>query len=73
MSGPFKQKGWEAYTKVKNKPVKPSKTETGIVTEDTRPWKDDKGIWHYPKGYSGQKKYQERGQSRSSKSKRKTQ
>ena len=24
MSGPFKQKGWEAYTKVKNKPIKPS-------------------------------------------------
>jgi len=60
MNGPFKQKGWKAYTKVKDKPIEPSKTTTGVVKEDVKPWKDDKGVWHYPKGYSSQKKYQSR-------------
>ena len=32
MSGPFKQKGWEAYTKVKDKPIKPSENKTSKGT-----------------------------------------
>ena len=60
MSGPFKLNGWKAYTKVKDKPIKPSTTKTGVVKEDEKPWKDKDGVWHYPKGYSSQKKYQSR-------------
>ena len=31
MNTPFKMKGWKAYTKVKNKPVKHSTTKRGAI------------------------------------------
>jgi len=83
MSTPFKMKGFSGFG---NSPKqKPSfnlkgyfKGEQGLVPDyKGKSTKETiKSIFEtkeYPGGYSKQKKYQERGQSKSSKSKRKTQ
>ena len=42
MSGPFKMNGWKAYTKVKDKPIKPSTTKTGSIVGE---YKDTRKSW----------------------------
>ena len=65
---PFKMKGWSPFTKqIGNQLFDVTGDEGG---KDCDPYKDKKGTWIYPCGYSKQKKYTERGQSKSTAQKR---
>ena len=65
----YKMKGWKGFDLSKH-PVTPptsnqAKKSKGTMKKDTKPYKNKDGTWVYPEGYSKQKKYTERGQSKS--------